>query len=195
MLLQNQVYSFNIKAYNKREILFYYYNHNNFICIDGFIEKKISPCIVLVPSTLKRNFIPHDKILPIVCLIKDPDENIIKKCEENKKILEKKNERKKNFFDDEENDNCKENNHDDEISFNKENEGKIIHISQSHVQNNKINVYLKKNNTFTGNFNIDENYNINTQPSLNENHSEFKKKHKQKYKQREKQRKHTKFII
>ena len=64
MLLQNQVYSFNIKAYNKREILFYYYNHNNFICIDGFIEKKISPCIVLVPSPLKRNFIPHDKILP-----------------------------------------------------------------------------------------------------------------------------------
>ena len=160
LLLQNQIYSFNIKNFNERENSFYYYKNNNFICIDGFIEKKNSICIVLVPSPMKRKIIKIDKILPIVCLIKEPDENIIKKCEENKKILEEKNERKKNFFNDDENDN--------------END-KIIHISQSNVQSNKINVYLKKNNTFTGNFNIDDNFN-NKNQNLNENNNKNKEK-------------------
>ena len=154
MLLQNQIYSFNIKNYNERENLFYYYNHNNFICIDGFIEKNNSTCIVLVPAPLKRKIIQIDKIFPIVCLI-EPDENIIKKCEENRKILEEKNERKKKVF------------NDDDYEDKNENEDKIIHISQSNVQNNKINVYLKKNNTFTGNFNLDDNFNINSQTPIN----------------------------
>ena len=89
MILHEPILTFNIQKYNpNRKNIFYFFNQNEFINVEGFGNNK-TPCILLVPPPLIKNKYPFFGLKPAVYTISDANESIFKECELNKNDINK----------------------------------------------------------------------------------------------------------
>lgn len=80
MHLHSPILTINIDPFDKREHVYYYFNHCEHVNIEGF-EKESSPCLVILPPPLLNSGFTFMGIKPFVYIIADPDEKIYEKCE------------------------------------------------------------------------------------------------------------------
>ena len=93
MLLHEPTLNFNIEKYPQRKLLYYFYNKNEFINVEGFGDER-TPCIIILQPPLLKNKYPFNGLKPAVYILSDVTINkeIIKQCEINeKKMNEEKN--------------------------------------------------------------------------------------------------------
>ena len=92
MLLHEPTLNFNIEKYSQRKLLYYFYNKNDFINIEGFGDER-TPCILILQPPLLKNKYPFNGLKPAVYILSDVTINkeIIKLCEINEKKLKEEN--------------------------------------------------------------------------------------------------------
>ena len=84
MLLHDPILSFDLENYSNRKLKYFYFNKNDFINVDGFINDN-SPCILLLSAPLlKKKFNFHNLRAPVY-IVNNPDKMIIEECEKHKK--------------------------------------------------------------------------------------------------------------
>ena len=88
MLLHDPSLTFNLTKYKQRKLEYFFYNKNDFINVDGFVNEqdKNTSCIILVPPPLIKNKYIFNGIKPPVYIISNPNEIIISECKKNAKI-------------------------------------------------------------------------------------------------------------
>ena len=92
MLLHEPILNFNIEKYSQRKLLYYFYNKNDFINVEGFGDER-TPCILILQPPLLKNKYPFNGLKPAVYILSDVTINkeIIKLCEINEKKLKEEN--------------------------------------------------------------------------------------------------------
>jgi len=92
MLLHEPTLNFNIEKYSQRKLLYYFYNKNDFMNIEGFGDER-TPCILILQPPLLKNKYPFNGLKPVVYILSDVTINkeIIKQCEINEKKLKEEN--------------------------------------------------------------------------------------------------------
>ena len=91
MILHEPILTFDIQKYTtNRKNMFYFFNQNEFINVEGFGNNK-TPCILLVPPPSIKSKYPFFGLKPAVYTISDASESIFKECELNKNDNNNKN--------------------------------------------------------------------------------------------------------
>ena len=83
MLLHEPILTFNLEKYSKRKLKYFYYNKNDFINVEGFINDN-SPCIMLLSAPLIKNKFNFYNLRSPVYIVHNPDKLILEECEKNK---------------------------------------------------------------------------------------------------------------
>jgi hypothetical protein len=83
MLLHDPQLLFNISEYEKRKLVYNFYNKNDFLNIDGF-GKEQTPCLMILPPPLLRSNFAYQGLKPAVYMIVNSNEDIIADCIKNK---------------------------------------------------------------------------------------------------------------
>ena len=152
MLLHEPILNFDLQKYSERKLNYFYYNNNDFINVDGFINEN-SPCIMLLSAPLLKNKFNFHNLRAPVYIIHNPNEYILNECEKNKdKFCEKKED------DIIYSDRIKLNNKQDEFPRNYK-RNKTFEEKQSNIQINPRNSPIKKqiSNLKNNNTNKDQN--------------------------------------
>ena len=147
MLLHEPALNFNIEKYSQRKLLYYFYNKNDFMNVEGFGDES-TPCILILQPPLLKNKYPFNGLKPAVYILSDVTINkeIIKQCEINEKKLKEEN-NVNDMNNDEANNNKKI------INLNKSNETRIKakkiicknnNSSKLNEENNNVNINQTK---------------------------------------------------
>ena len=88
MILHDPTLTFNLTKYKQRTLKYFFFNKNDFINVDGFVndQENNTPCIVLLPPPLIKNKYIFNGIKSPVYIISNPDKTIISECKKNSKI-------------------------------------------------------------------------------------------------------------
>ena len=89
MLLHDPILSLSIEPFETREIKYFFYEKGEYINIDGF-EKNQTPCIAILDPPQLRNKYTYQGIKTAVCIIPNPNNQILEECEKNKTSEPKK---------------------------------------------------------------------------------------------------------
>ena len=172
MHLHSPELTIKISPFDNREPTYCYFNHIEHANIEGFAQEN-SPCLVILPSPLLSSGFAFMGIKPFVYIISDPDEEIIAKCEINKKeLLLSKRIHSKSYggYRKEEDEKSKEIPIEDEEKENKkmnlsdrspEKKDKLFHLSSSSEEEEKKNFTIKDKDRNFENSNTAKKQNLN----------------------------------
>ncbi len=89
MLLHDPQLMFNIPTYDKRRLIYNYYNKTDFLNIDGF-GKEQTPCLIILPPPLLRSNFAYQGLKPAVYMINNSNEEILAECKKNKEPVKQR---------------------------------------------------------------------------------------------------------
>ena len=96
MLLHDPILTFDLDNYTNRKLKYFYFNNNDFINVDGFINEN-SPCIMLLSAPLLKNKFNFYNLKAPIYIVNNPDKNVLDECEKNKSNI-KENTEKNNII-------------------------------------------------------------------------------------------------
>ena len=190
MLLHEPILTFDLAKYTHRKLKYFYFNKNDFINVDGFINEN-SPCIMLLSAPLLKNKFNFHNLKAPTYIVNKPDKTIFDECEKNKNIIIENNQNhiinsdiinqlediKDEYINDNKINKTFEEKLSNNNSYNSNNKkSPINHKILNYINPNNYYIKSSQNNIKTNGVynNINKNININNQKNLKKNDNKIK---------------------